>query len=131
MADEFYSSMAAMARDLLAPTSQGGLGQGNLVLHHNTIPEPDPDKPWEIPEPIVQMEVIRGAVKGVSEELIGKEVGGTVIVASDLVAICEVPQIPYTVGDNLYIDSDPMKIIDIHKIPAAGVTSAVRFILRG
>lgn len=127
----FYAQMAAMARDLLKPDTEGGLGQGNLVLHHNTIPAPDPDKPWEIPEPIVQMELIRGAVKGVSEELIGKEVGGAVIVASDLEAICEVPQIPYTVGDDLYVDSDPMKIIDIHKIPAAGVTAAVRFILRG
>lgn len=126
----FYQSMQQMARDLLAPTSQGGLGQGELVLHHNTIPDPDPNKPWEIPEPIVQMELIRGAVRGVSQELIGKEVGGAVIVASDLEAICEVPKIPYTVGDDLYIDSDPMKIIDIHKIPAAGVTSAVRFILR-
>lgn len=127
----FYQSMQQMARDLLAPTSQGGLGQGELVLHHNTIPDPDPNKPWEIPEPIVQMELIRGAVRGVSQELIGKEVGGAVIVASDLEAICEVPQIPYTVGDNLYVDSDPMKIIDIHKIPAAGVTAAVRFLIRG
>lgn len=126
----FYEQMAAMARDLLKPDTEGGLGQGKLVLHHKTVGTPDPDNPWDPVEPTVQMEVVRGAVRGVDQELVGKEVGGTVIVASDKVAICEVPQIDYVAGDDLYVDSDPLKIIAIEKIPAAGITAAVRFILR-
>lgn len=130
MAD-FYSQMAAMSRDLLKPTSQGGLGQGEIKLTRITHGEPNPNAPWEPVEPTTQTETLRGAVRGVSKELIGTEVGGTVILASDRQAICEVPKMQYTAGDVLSVDGVPVHIIAFERIPAAGVTSAVRFTIRG
>jgi hypothetical protein len=130
MAD-FYSSMQKMARDLLAPTSAGGLGQGDIKLTRITPGVPDPAQPWLPVTPTTQQETLRGAVRGVSKELIGVEAGGTVILASDRQAICAVPSMSYKAGDNLVVDGVPVVIIRFEKIPAAGITSAVRFIIRG
>jgi hypothetical protein len=127
----FYDQMQAMARELLAPTSQNGLGQGVIELTRVTPGEVDPDRPWEPVEPVTQTETIRGAVRGISKELVGTEVGGTVLMASDRVAICERPSITYEAGDVLSIDGVPVHIVAVQNIPAAGITSAVRFIIRG
>lgn len=129
MAD-FYSEMAAMTRGLLAPTSQGGLGQGEIVLTRKTAGTPGPN-PWDPVEPVTQAEKLRGAVRGVSQRLVGTEMGGTVILASDRQAICEVPQMQYQAGDTLSVDGVPVHIIAFERIPAAGTTSAVRFTIRG
>jgi len=130
MAD-FYAEMAAMTRDLLKPTSQGGLGQGVITLTRVTPGTPNPDEPWEPVEPITQTIPIEGAVRGISKELVGVEVGGTVLLTSDRQAICEVPSIEYTAGDVLNIDGKPVTVLAMEKIPAAGITAAVRFIIRG
>ena len=130
MAD-FYSEMADMARDLLAPTSQGGLGQGVLELTRVTPGVPDPDQPWLPVQPVRQTVPIRGAVRGISAELVGANMNGTVLVASDRVAICAVPSIEYTAGDVFTVDGVPVHVIAVENIPAAGVRSAVRFYLRG
>lgn len=129
MAD-FYTEMAAMTRGLLAPTSQGGLGQGEIVLTRKTPGTPGPN-PWDPVEPVTQAETLRGAVRGVSQRLVGAEMGGTVILASDRQAICEVPQMQYQAGDTLSVDGVPVHIIAFERIPAAGTTSAVRFTIRG
>lgn len=129
MAD-FYAEMAQMARDLLAPTSQGGLGQGVLELTRVTPGVPDSDQPWLPVQPVRQTVPIRGAVRGISAELVGANMNGTVLVASDRQAICEVPAIEYTAGDVLTVDGVPVHVIAVENIPAAGVTSAVRFIIR-
>ncbi|ABX36722.1 conserved hypothetical protein [Delftia acidovorans SPH-1] len=129
MAD-FYTEMAAMTRGLLAPTSQGGLGQGEIVLTRKTPGTPGPN-PWDPVEPVTQAETLRGAVRGVSQRLVGTEMGGTVILASDRQAICEVPQMQYQAGDTLTVDSVPVHIIAFERIPAAGTTSAVKFTIRG
>lgn len=128
---DFYSDMGKMAAQLLAPTSQGGLGQGEIKLTRKTPGTPDPSKPWEPVEPAAQTEPLRGAVRGVSKQLIGTEMDGTVILASDRQAICTVPTMQYTAGDVLSVDGVPVHIIAVEKIPAAGVTSAVKFIIRG
>lgn len=126
---DFYESMRQTAEDLLAPTSQGGLGQGNIVLSRQTsVPV---DNPWHPPVTTTSTETLRGAVSGVSKELIGVEMGGTVILASDRQAICAPPQMGYIAGDTLVVDGVPVHIVAVQKIPAAGVTSAVRFIIRG
>lgn len=127
---DFYSDMAKMASDLLAPTSQGGLGQGSITLTRTTPGTPGPN-PWDPVTPVTQTVTIRGAVRGISKELVGTEVGGTVLLASDRVAICEVPSIEYTAGDVLAVDGVPVHVIAVEKIPAAGVTSAVKFYIRG
>ncbi len=127
----FYDDMQAMARDLLKPDSQGGLGQGTITLTRMVPGTPNPDTPWIPVEDIPHTVTIKGAVRGVSKELIGTEVGSAVIVASDRIAITEVPSIQYTAGDTLSVDGKPVMVLNVQNIPAAGVTSAVRFIIRG
>lgn len=131
MAD-FYSEMQAMARDLLAPTSQGGLGQGTITLTRRIrIP---PENSWEDPTWVTTTEEVRGAVSGVSKELIGAPAGepdGPVIVASDRQAMCAVPIMAYEAGDTLSVDGRPVTILRVDNIPAAGIAAAVRFVIRG
>ena len=128
MAD-FYADMARMVNDLLSPTSQNGLGQGIIVLsRQSSVPG---TSPWDPPVTTTTIETLKGAVRGVSKELIGVEVGGTVILASDRQAICAPPSMGYTAGDTLVVDGVPVTIISVQNIPAAGTVSAVRFIIRG
>jgi len=128
MAD-FYESMRQTAEDLLSPTSQNGLGQGNIVLsRQSSVPGANP---WDPPVTTTTTETLKGAVRGVSKELIGVEVGGTVVLASDRQAICAPPSMGYTAGDTLVVDGFPVIIISVQNIPAAGITSAVRFVIRG
>lgn len=128
MAD-FYSEMRQMAEDLLAPTSQGGLGQGSIVLsRQSSTPGANP---WDPPVTTTTTETLKGAVRGVSKELVGVEMGGTVILASDRQVICAPPKMGYTAGDTLVVDGVPVHIVSVQNIPAAGITSAVRFIIRG
>ena len=129
MASDFYRSMRQMAEELLAPTSQGGLGQGTIALsRQSSTPGANP---WDPPVTTTTTETMKGAVRGVSKELIGVEVGGTVVLASDRQAICAPPSMGYTAGDTLVVDGVPVHIVAVQPIPAAGVTSAIRFIIRG
>jgi len=126
---DFYSDLAQMARELLAPTSQNGLGQGNIVLsRQSSTPGANP---WDPPVTTTTTETLKGAVRGVSQELVGVEVGGTVILASDRQAICAPIEMGYTAGDTLIIDGVPVHILSVENIPAAGVAAAARFIIRG
>ena len=127
----FYEDMANVTRELLAPTSQNGLGQGNVVLSRKIPGTPDEDQPWLPAEDTFERETLRAAVRGVSKELVGTEAGSTVILASDRQAICAVPAMGYTAGDTLIIDDIPVHIVAVQNIPAAGITSAIRFIIRG
>lgn len=130
MAD-FYADMAKTARDLLAPTSQNGLGQGKLELTRVVPGVVDPSQPWIPVEPTTTTQPIRGAVRGISKQLVGVEVGGIVLMASDRVAVCETPVIPYEAGDVLVVDDVPVMIIAFEKLPAAGIAAAVKFTIRG
>lgn len=127
---DFYSDLATMARDLLAPTSQGGLGQGTLVLTSITPGTPDPLEPWKPVIPQTTTQTLRGAVKGVSSELVGVAAGETVIVATDREAITEVPSIAYKAGDLFSVDGKEVRVIAVQPIPAAGTTSAAKWIIR-
>lgn len=128
---DFYTQMGQVAAELLAPTGQSGLGQGNVVLSRKIPGTPDPDAPWIPVEPTNQRETLRAAVRGVSKELVGIEAGSTVIVASDRQAICAPITMGYTAGDTLIVDGVPVHIVAVSNIPAAGITSAIRFIIRG
>lgn len=129
MAD-FYSEMADMARDLLQPTSSGGLGQGRLTISREGLSTPGPN-PWD---PVVPgeriVEKLDGAVRGIDKRMIGTEVEGVVIMASDLQAICAVPSMEFQPGDTFAVDGKPVHVIAMENIPAAGTPSAVRFIIR-
>lgn len=127
---DIYTQMAAVAAQMLAPTSQNGLGQGQIVLSHSVPGTPNPAKPWEPVEPTVTTETLKGAARGVDARLVGTEVGGTVVLASDKQVTCAPPAIDYAAGDTLTIDGVPMHIIAVQKLPAAGTTVAVKFIVR-
>lgn len=127
----FYSEMRAMVRDLLKPDTQGGLGQGEIALVRVTPGTPDPAKPWEPVNSTTTKQAVKGAVRGVSQRMIGTEVNGTIILASDREAVCEVPSIAYQAGDVLQIDGRPVTVLSYSNIPAAGTPAAVRFIVRG
>lgn len=130
MAD-IYDRGQALTRRLLRPGSQGGMGQGSVVLTRTIKGEVDPEQPWVIPVDTTESETIRAAVRGVSKELVGKGVGETVIVESDRQAITELPKGTYTAGDVLSIDGKPVHILSVTNIPAAGTVCAVRFLIRG
>lgn len=127
---EFYSEMAKMARDLLAPTSHGGLGQGAIILHKITAGAPDPANPYDPVDPIVTSHEIRGAARGVSDDLVGAAAGDTVIVSTDLMVVTEVISATPTTADTLSIDGVGHNIISVQKIPAAGIVAAYRMIVR-
>lgn len=127
---DFYSEMQQMARDLLSPTSAGGLGQGSILLHKRTAGIPDPANPYDPVEPIVTSHDIRGAARGVSDDLVGAAAGDTVIASTDLMVVTEVISAAPTTGDTLSIDGVGHNIISVQKIPAAGIVAAYRMIVR-
>lgn len=129
MAD-FYQEMGAFVRDILQPTSAGGLGQGQVVLKRITPGTPDPATPWIPVQPQTTTQTLKGAVRGVDSKLIGVEMGGTVILPSDRVAITEVPSIEYEAGDVLEVDGKEVQVLAVTKIPAAGIASAVKWVIR-
>ena len=131
MMPDIYTQMAAVAAQMLAPTSQGGLGQGQIVLTHSVPGAPNPATPWEPVEPTVTTETLKGAARGVDARLVGTEVGGTVVLASDKQVTCAPPAIAYMAGDTLTIDGKPVNILSVERIPAAGIAAAVKFIIRG
>lgn len=127
---DFYSEMADMARDLLQPTSSGGLGQGYLTISREGESTPG-ENPWD---PVIPgeriVEKLDGAVRGIDKRMIGTEVGGVVLMASDRQAVCAVPKLEFQPGDTFAVDGKPVQVIAMENIPAAGTPSAVRFIIR-
>lgn len=130
MAD-FYGEMKAVAASMLAPTSAGGLGQGVIKLTRVVPATPNPSSPWTPVAPVRTTETINGAVRGVDAELVGVEAGGTVILASDLIAVCTPPKITFSAGDTLEIDSKAYNIISVQNVPAAGIAVVTKFVVRG
>lgn len=130
MANDFYQEMGAFVRDILQPTSAGGLGQGQIVLKRITPGTPDQAAPWIPAQPQVTTQTLKGAVRGVDGKMIGVEMGGTVILPSDRVAITEVPSIEYEAGDVLEVDGKEVQILGMENIPAAGIASAVKWVIR-
>lgn len=128
---DFYSDMASVTADLLAPTSEGGLGQGEIKLVRYTAGA-DPAEPWMPPtEPTRTELTLAGAAKGVSEKFIGTQAGGETIVASDLEVIVAPFAGGYDPGDVLEIDGAAVTVLSVQNIPATGTAAAVRFICRG
>ena len=122
-----YDRGAALTSRLLAPDKYG---QGVVTLTRSTPGTPGAN-PWDPVTPTKQTETLKAAVRGVDKRLVGTEVGGSVILASDRQVICAPPVMSYTAGDTLAVDGVPVHIVSVEKIPAAGVTSAVKFIIRG
>ncbi len=132
MAD-LYTRMAGVSKRLLAPTAQGGLGQGKIELVRLTPAATDPEKPWLPPgAPTRAVTPLDGAARGVGKELVGTPVeNGSAIVATDLVVIVAPWGGSVQPGDILELDGVAVNtILKIENIPAVGTVSAVRFIVR-
>lgn len=129
MAD-FYSDMKKMVDGLTASTSQGGLGQGSIALQAITPGIPNPSRPFDPVEPTIVTTPMQGVARGISAKLVGTDVNGTILVATDLQAVCAVPKVHYKVGDVVTLDGEPVNVLQYAKIPAVGTTTAVRLILR-
>lgn len=94
----FYDDMADMARELLAPEDEGGLGQGDVHLKRVTT-TPGPNE-WDPPTETVATWELVAAVRRVST----KYVDGTLIVASDNQVTFAVPATVPLMTDHLVID---------------------------
>ena len=127
----FYADMRQTAIDLLAPTDEGGLGQGDIQLVRY-VPGAPPANPWDPPAPSTRtVTPLDGAARGVGKELIGTpvETGGQ-IVATDLQVIVAPWGGSYDPGDVIEIDGTPVTVLKIENIPAAGTVCAIRFVVR-
>lgn len=130
MAD-FYDEMAGVARDMLAPTRNGGLGQGVIHLVRY-IPGAAPVNAWDPPAPPSRVVTkLDGAASGVAKELIGApvETGGQ-IVATDKQVIVAPWGGTYEPADILELDGKPVTILKISNIPAVGTVCAIKFVVR-
>lgn len=128
---DFYDDMRQTAIDLLAPTSEGGLGQGKIELVR-LVPGAPPVNPWDPPAaPTRQVTELDGAARGAGKELIGApvETGGQ-IVATDLVVIVAPWGGSYEPADVLEIDGEPVTVLSIKNIPEAGTVCAIQFVAR-
>jgi len=126
-----YDDLAQVARDLLDP-GQLGAQAGAVTLVRKTIWPPA--NSWESPTITTTTEPLLAQVFGVSGELVGspaQEPENGVVLASDRMVICAVPSIGYRAGDLVAVDGFPATVIRVIKIPAAGVTSALKFVIRG
>lgn len=130
MAD-FYDEMAAMAREMLAPTDEGGLGQGTIELVRY-VPGVEPANPWDPPaEPSREVTTLDGVARGVGKELVGLtvETGGQ-IVATDLVVLVAPWGGEYGPGWVLEVDGLPVTVLRVRNIPEAGITCSIQFVAR-
>lgn len=146
----FYGEMADMARELLAPEADGGLGQGVITVERIEQEPMPPDwptwEPWKGVE-TTKTYLLRGAVSGVSKEL----VDGTNLLASDQMLICadwmalistqtgdgdpvtSSTEVPFdlSVPEIVNVDGLPFTTLQRVPIPGAGVKAAHKFIIRG
>lgn len=131
MAD-FFDDMAAMARDILKPSNQGGLGaRTGSIQYVRLTPGTPPTNPWDAPSPPVRTELdVRAQAFGISKELVGTMIENTALVATDLYVICERIPDGYQPTDIIEIDGADVTILGVQRIPAAGIASAVKFFIR-
>lgn len=128
MTAPIYRRARKTAERLLAPNR---MGQGALTLTRRT--RVSGTNSWDDPTWTTQTETLKGAVRGVSGELVGTPAGegnGAVIVATDRQAICAIPAMQYQPGDVLTVDGVPVTLLSVSNIPAAGEPAAVRFVIR-
>lgn len=128
---DFYDDMRQVTIDLLAPTNEGGLGQGTIKLVRIVPGTLGPD-PWSPPAaPTRQVTPLNGAARGVGKEMIGAPVeNGGQIIATDLQVIVAPWGGAYEAGQVLELDGTPVTILKIENIPAVGTVAAIRFVVR-
>ena len=118
----FYEEMADVASEVLAEFHQG------VIILSKTVPgEPDASTPWIPGEPVTVAHTLNATAKPVSEEFIN----GTTIVATDIEITAAVFGADPDPADQMEIDGQPMTIIEVMRIPAAGTVVVWKLIVRG
>jgi hypothetical protein len=142
MAD-IYDEMAAMASELLAPTSQDGLGQGVVTLTRIVYGAADAETPWIPGAEATATYRMDGVAASIADEF----VNGTTIFATDMmltvgpvmtkthvdgVAVAaEVVATALQPGDVVSIDGGVVTIVKEMRLPKAGTLVAWKFVVRG
>ncbi len=128
---DFYDEMADVTRELLSPTSEGGLGQGTIELIRY-IGAAEPANPWDPPAPQErEITVLDGAASGVGKALVGTPVeNGGQIVATDIQVIVAPWGGAYEPGNVLELDGSTVTVLSVQNLPAVGITCAIRFVVR-
>lgn len=130
MAD-FYEDMQRMATELLAPSSEGGFGQGSVVLTYQALGQPDPSRPWEpVVNPDPEIQELRAAVTSAK-----KYADGQTILATDVRLVAAVPRINWRLaaGVTIKVEIDgrpPLTVIRSRGLPDAGTPAAIELIAR-
>lgn len=122
----FYDEMAQMAREMLAPEDQDGLGQGVVqFLRLHVAPGPDQ---WTPGEPWRELMTLSAVVRRVEQ----KYVDGTLIVGTEDQVTFAVPSVEPVMTDKIIIDGTERVLVDIRRIPAAGTPVAyIAFVAGG
>lgn len=140
MAD-FYEEMRGVAEELLAPTSENGLGQVGVVLFRKKLVPPM--NSWDMPTYTTHRYTLKAAAKGVSQELVGAPgapssmelasspgAGGAVIVSTDLEVIFTPPPGGVQAGDTLTVNGVAVSVLLLRAVPAAGVVVVYKAVVR-
>ncbi len=119
----FYDDMAQVTRDLLAPDTAGGLGQGAITLVRTTPGTPDPSQPWVPVTPTTTTEDVN-QISNTKAEYIS---AGT-IVQTDLAYVIEAPRvIQPKPGDTVQVGGAHVGgIVHVVRFPPHGVTVLVK-----
>jgi len=129
---DIYTRMQATAKRLLAPTNEGGLGQGTIELVRY-IDGPPPADSWLPPSPPErEITVLDGVARGVAKELVGAPVeNGGQIVATDLTVTVAPWGGTYEPADVLELDGAPVTVLKVEDVPAVGTVCVIKFVVRG
>ena len=119
----FYDDLQQVARDLLAPDTAGGLGQGAITLVRTTPGTPDPSQPWVPVTPTVTSETVNQISKTKAEYISA----GT-IVQTDLAYVIEAPRVIQPVpGDTVKVGGVHVGgVVHVVRFPPHGVTVLVK-----
>lgn len=119
----FYDDLQQVARDLLAPDTAGGLGQGAITLVRTTPGTPDPAQPW-VPVTTTVMSETVNQISNTKAEYVS---AGT-IVATDLAYVIEAPRVIQPVpGDTVKVGGVYVGgVVHCEPFPAHGVTVMVK-----
>jgi len=136
----FYSDMADMVQELLAPEDEDGLGQGTVTLKRVTTTPGENE--WDPPTETSQVWLLSGAATRVDQRY---ENGALIVATVDIVTFATtgklmmvddvpvVPPVPETITpvitDTLVIDGRERAITSLKPTPSAGTVVAWRAVV--
>lgn len=122
MSDAFYQDMQKVALEVIT-----GFQQGVLMLEKRTLVAGE--NPWDPELPLTEVVAVVGVVQAVDR----RYVDGTLVLATDRMAILPAKSLPASVipemTDRLIIDGEPTTIKKVLRVPEAGVIIVYRLIL--